>query len=99
MFIYINSLLCLIEQHIPYSLPTIELTELTTNYLLTHFPGLYLFVQVIATFSLDNTCMKYRHYLLIGWGEYIYGNNMCTLCVLSLTVQMFEHKYPMGVVS
>lgn len=37
--------------------------------ILFFIPGLYLFVQVIATFSLDNSCMKYRHYLLIGWGK------------------------------
>ncbi|XP_023322237.1 diuretic hormone receptor [Eurytemora carolleeae] len=30
--------------------------------------GLYLFVQVIATFSVENANMKLRHYFLIGWG-------------------------------
>jgi len=30
--------------------------------------GLYLFVQVIATFSVENSKMKLRHYILIGWG-------------------------------
>ncbi|XP_059084966.1 diuretic hormone receptor-like [Tigriopus californicus] len=30
--------------------------------------GLYLFVQVIAAFFIDNSCMKLRHYLFIGWG-------------------------------
>ena len=33
-------------------------------------PGLYLFVQVIATFSVEDSKMKFRHYLLIGWGEF-----------------------------
>jgi hypothetical protein len=32
--------------------------------------GLYLFVQVIATFSVENSKMKLRHYVTIGWGEY-----------------------------
>jgi len=30
--------------------------------------GLYLFVQVIATFSVEDSKMKFRHYFLIGWG-------------------------------
>ncbi|XP_040578059.1 diuretic hormone receptor isoform X2 [Lepeophtheirus salmonis] len=30
--------------------------------------GLYLFVQVIATFSVENSTFKLRHYLIIGWG-------------------------------
>ncbi len=30
--------------------------------------GLYLFVQVIATFTLDNCWLRLRHYLCIGWG-------------------------------
>ena len=29
---------------------------------------MYLFVQVIATFTLDNCWLKLRHYLCIGWG-------------------------------
>ncbi|CAB4057683.1 CRHR1 [Lepeophtheirus salmonis] len=29
---------------------------------------LYLFVQVIATFSVENSTFKLRHYLIIGWG-------------------------------
>jgi len=30
--------------------------------------GLFLFVQVIATFSVEDSRMKFRHYFLIGWG-------------------------------
>lgn len=30
--------------------------------------GLYLFLQVIATFSVEDSRMKFRHYFLIGWG-------------------------------
>ena len=30
---------------------------------------MYLFVQVIATFSVENSNIKLRHYILIGWGK------------------------------
>ena len=39
-------------------------------------PGLYLFVQVIAAFSFDNTRLKLRHYIFIGWGETQGGKNI-----------------------
>ena len=31
--------------------------------------GLFLFVQVIATFAVEDSRMKFRHYFLIGWGK------------------------------
>ena len=34
-----------------------------------NYLGLYLFVQVIATFSVENSNIKLRHYIIIGWGK------------------------------
>jgi len=40
-----------------------------TNPFILLLPGLYLFVQVIAAFTVDAGKLKLRHYALIGWGE------------------------------
>ena len=32
--------------------------------------GLFLFLQVIATFSVEDSRMKFRHYFLLGWGKF-----------------------------
>ena len=34
-----------------------------------NFSGLFLFVQVIATFAVEDSRMKFRHYFLLGWGK------------------------------
>ena len=41
------------------------------NYLIStlHLTGLFLFLQVIATFSVEDSRMKFRHYFLVGWGK------------------------------
>ena len=40
-----------------------------SSHFVTSSSGLFLFVQVIATFSVEDSRMKFRHYFLIGWGK------------------------------
>ena len=59
---------CLLRVRVFTYVPTLtKALKLTLK--VSSSPGLFLFVQVIATFSVEDSRMKFRHYFLIGWGK------------------------------
>jgi len=80
-FILANTcwILTAIMQSIHFSSSSVEFSWCVSLIFLRYFhlatffwmfvEGLFLFLQVIATFSVGDSRMKFRHYFLIGWGS------------------------------